>query len=118
MLYHFCGKHSIGDKIMKSIFIATLLLFALAGANSSYANSTNEACGGFLPAWQACTQDSDCVVGQNMCGFPAAYNQTALTAVEKYNTCMGPMISCAVPPQEPFTGSVICQNSLCRIIEE
>lgn len=103
---------------MKPIFIATLMLLSVLVTNGSRADSTNDPCGGFIPVWQACTQDSECVVGQNMCGFPTAYNQTALEAVEEYNKCMGPMISCAVPPQESFTGGVVCKDSVCQIADK
>ncbi len=75
-------------------------------------------CGEFNSQWQTCETNADCIVAENMCGFPSSINKNSAIEVESYNKCMGPMISCAMPPKGFATGLAECKANKCVYIEK
>ena len=100
-------------KSRQHVILLIAMLLALAPAQNASAQTAS--CGGESPAWIACETDSDCVVGENMCGFPRGYNGNYLDAVNAYNKCMGPMISCAMPPQKDDSLRAVCIKNTCQL---
>ena len=97
----------------KEVPVAVDALQSYFVSDSSLQEKTSELCEKYDQAWQSCSQDSDCVSARNVCGFPVAYNKQSLEAAEKYNKCMGPVVSCPQLMNKDPTITPVCKNSIC-----
>ena len=97
--------------MFRTLFATLLLLAALT--TQAYAQN----CGVADPDWQLCAADSDCVVAKNVCGFPASYNGKHVEAIQARNKCMGPMVSCARPLENPKPSEAYCKEGSCALKE-
>jgi hypothetical protein len=97
------------------MFMDMKIYFFLLIFISASAFATPQPCGGNRTDWYACKTDGDCMIYSNMCGFKEAFNQKFESVINKYNQCMGPMISCATPEQDPNKNAIraICKNTKC-----
>lgn len=97
---------------MRFIVVLLIVLFATP------AFSEPLECGEFDPKWTECSSDAECLMTENVCGFPQAINTSAVASVEKYNACMGPVTDCTMPPGKPFKGHAACKESKCTFVEK
>ena len=102
---------------MKYFYITLLLSFMFFMPSCLNAQEpVQDPCGMFDPKWQACSQDSDCVREHDFCGVPKAYNKEAFSAVDQYNKCMGPVVSCPTPEADNFHSMATCVAGVCDLI--
>jgi len=65
--------------------------------------------------WTLCSEDSQCVVAPGVCGWPKAIHNTYLHRQEVLNQCLGPIINCAAPWNQPSATEARCEAGHCRI---
>lgn len=95
-------------------FLMLAALIAISGFSPARAEAPPP-CSGPDPTWAVCQQDSDCALGETVCGYPAAFNKASLEAVGKYNKCMGPTVSCPELKAFPATQPVVCRDKACQL---
>ncbi|MEM6903666.1 MAG: hypothetical protein AAF556_10565 [Pseudomonadota bacterium] len=65
-------------------------------------------------AWTTCVQDSDCVLGRNICGFPMGLNAGHVADQDQLNQCVGPRIACPMIYLDPNNYRAACQAGQCQ----
>ena len=69
-------------------------------------------------AWTACVQDSDCVLGRNICGFPMGLNAGHVADQDQLNQCVGPRIACPMIYLDPNNYRAACQAGQCQAVSK
>lgn len=72
----------------KTAYVFIAAFFLLAAPAQAQNKEQDLACGGFKPAWTACTRSDDCMTGRGYCREPLAHARTAASEIAAYNQCM------------------------------
>ena len=72
-----------------------------------------------LDHWHSCRVDSDCAQTYGICGFPKAINHAHLEDQGVRNSCLGPLISCVIPPAEfePTVAKCVERRCVLQLLE-
>lgn len=97
---------------MRYVYLAAFAAFLFAVTPVMAQN-----CGDASEDWHVCKVDADCVVANNVCGFPASYAAKYAEDAKKHNLCIAPAVSCARPLKDPKPSEAYCKEGTCALRE-
>ncbi|MCC7038296.1 MAG: hypothetical protein IT560_13480 [Alphaproteobacteria bacterium] len=72
----------------KTLYTLIVAIFLLSTPAQAQNKEQDIVCGGFKPAWTACTRNDDCMTGRGYCREPLAHARGASSEIAAYNQCM------------------------------